>query len=112
MSRRRILNKDGTDPYGTEPFKLDVPVKHTGESKRRRTAKPMDYGKCPCCHAAKIAVLRSGRHWVWKEHTYPTYSRARLTCHASGIAVCELPEGQPSIHFGEPLTCPCEGKPR
>ena len=107
MPRRR-LNKDGTDPFGTEPFSFAVQSTGKGEGTgRQKTQKPADYGKCPKCQAWKIALLEQGDHLVWKEHSYATYGKARFTCAASGQRVCDLPEGEPSLHYTSPLSCTC-----
>lgn len=114
MPKRTKLNADGSDPYGTAPMELDI-EEHTGsnqgEGRRRQYLKPKDYGKCPRCTAAKVAVIQQGEHWVWKAHKIATYGRARFDCDAAGVPICQLPEpAAGSLHYGgATMTCPCEG---
>lgn len=110
MAARR-LNKDGTDPFGTEPFDIELPAQphaQEGAEAKKRWVKPEDYGKCPRCLAMKVGLMKQGDHLVWKEHSFATYGRARFTCEASGQRVCDMPEGQPSLHYDESLKCLCK----
>lgn len=58
---------------------------------RNRAQKPIGHAPCPCCLGEKIAVIRSGQHSLWREHTYRTYSGAPITCAASLAALCNAP---------------------
>ncbi len=111
MPPKNRLNKDGSDPYGTEPMDLDLPAQASrgSEGSRRQYIKPADYGKCPRCTTPKVALIKHNGHLTWKVHTIATYGRARFECEASGQRVCDLPEGEPSLHYGKPLSCICEG---
>jgi hypothetical protein len=90
-----------------QPLPLDLAAA-TGsvEKQRKRYVKPKGYGKCPGCLAARIALIQQGKHWVWKAHTYRTYSGASLACVSSGIRLCDLPEGSPTIN-SDPIHCSC-----
>lgn len=111
--RNRRLNKDGSDPFGTAPLPFDLPKNRgaqEGAEAKKRWVKPEDYGKCPKCSALKVALMKQGDHLVWKEHTFATYGKARFTCAASGQRLCDLPEGEPALHYGEPMACTCRPK--
>ena len=107
MAARRVLNKDGTDPFGTEQMPIVIPDQSPGETqKKKRYVKPEGYGKCPGCMAPRVALMKSGNHIVWKEHTKATYGRARFICHVSGSAFCQTGEGVPSLN-ADGFKCLC-----
>jgi hypothetical protein len=64
---------------------------------------------CPECkrvdgkgNRKKTGLIRVGRHLVWRAHGVVTWSGARRPCHASTVAVCDLP---PKV---KPMVeCPC-----
>lgn len=59
---------------------------------RRKYVRPSGFGVCPSCHASKkIGLVKSGKHLVWRIHDRTTMSKAKMTCPASGVAVCAMP---------------------
>lgn len=62
------------------------------ETSRTRPVRAAGYGACPSCHATKnTGFVRSGSHFVWRVHERVTLHKVRMTCPASGVALCELP---------------------
>lgn len=53
--------------------------------------RPLGYAPCPRCTKAKLAVVPTGVHVVWKPHTLTTWGGTPLPCAASGVALCTLP---------------------
>lgn len=75
------------------------------KKRRPKGLKSVAFGKCPSCTAGKVGLLWQGRHLVWREHTYRTWSGTPMTCRASGVALCNAPEGTPTL-AGTPMRCP------
>jgi hypothetical protein len=96
------------DPIGTGDL-FDATPYDEGKARRPAGQKASAVGKCPCCHKAKVGLLRQGNHFVWREHTYRTWSGAPMTCRASGVTVCVAPEGEPRIN-SDPLMCPHDAR--
>lgn len=98
--------RDGDD-MGTAPL-FDEPTRSYVE--RARYVRPVGFGRCPLCHNEKAAVMYSGRHDVWRTHTYRTWSGAPITCGASGIALCVAPARLDT--YGHAPYCRCgKGRP-
>lgn len=90
MSRRR--NTETTTDPPTDPLfpMARTPATRSGETSKR--IRPIGWARCPeCITHARIAVLLTGTHATYREHHYPTWSGARMTCRASGVALCVLP---------------------
>jgi hypothetical protein len=78
------------DDVPTEPlFDMEATEDHSEKQKR---VKSVASGRCPECKNLKLGVVRQGEHLLWREHTYTTWSGARITCRASLIATCVAPE--------------------
>ena len=64
--------------------------RNRGESAKR--ARVYGWTKCPECQAhERVAVVNSGTHMVYREHTFKTWGSAAMTCRASGVPLCQLP---------------------
>ncbi|NAE18326.1 hypothetical protein [Enterococcus hirae] len=74
----------------------DIPPAFTADRSETSTPRNVTSAPCPSCTqgghgpGGLVGLIRQGEHLLWREHTYPTWSGARLTCRASGVAVCEL----------------------
>jgi hypothetical protein len=81
------------DDVPTESMFDDAAVESMRDEKTRPDRpKTIASGRCPECHNGRLGVVRQGEHLLWREHTYTTWSGARLTCRASGVATCVAPE--------------------
>lgn len=78
------------DDVPTEPMFDMAPVEDHAE--KQKTVRSVASGRCPECRNLKLGVVRQGKHLVWREHTYTTWSGARIVCRASGVATCVAPE--------------------
>lgn len=95
------------DEYGTpEMFELPAQPARSGSTGDAVTAssaqRAVTSATCPSCHRnTDVGLVRSGTHLVYREHLYPTWSGAQMTCRASGVAACMLPvRGQRSPSTG------------
>jgi hypothetical protein len=93
MSERKPKRDRHIDSMGTDAMFDVEPMRLTRT--RIKTVPSSAQGKCPTCTRAKIGLIAMGTHLVWRLHTYTTWSGARMTCAASGVAVCQLPERVP-----------------
>lgn len=99
------------DRYGT-PELFGPPAEDVKRTKRpaKRYVKPVGYGKCPNCLAAKIAVMSAGGHSVWKLHRVKTWGGAYLDCRASATPICTNPEPSAGALNTEPMVCLCASR--
>jgi hypothetical protein len=81
------------DPIGTDAMFDVEPLRHAKQ--RTKSVPSAAQGNCPRCLRGKTGLMPQGRHLVWRQHNYTTWSGARMPCPASGIAVCALPEVNP-----------------
>jgi hypothetical protein len=103
MARTRKHDEIDTLPMFDEPEHVAV--------ERRTSQRAVAHGACPFCHAAKVGLLRSTSHLVWREHTYRTYSGAPIACRASGVALCVAPARTLDDYTPAPM-CACgKGRP-
>lgn len=77
-----------------------------GEAVRR--PRSVAWGNCPGCRKGRVGVVRAGAHLAWREHTYTTWGGHRMTCVASGVAVCQATERHPTELIAGRVTCPHE----
>lgn len=64
--------------------------------------------RCPSCISHdRVALILSGEHLSYREHTYLTYSGTKMTCGASSVTLCVLPPLPSSM--GPALRCPHDG---
>lgn len=58
-----------------------------------RRPRPAAYGLCPKCRGRgkRTGLMRQGKHLAWRQHSYTTWTGARMTCQASGVLLCQLP---------------------
>jgi hypothetical protein len=97
------------DDVPTLPL-FDVEHVEQGSSRTensRRPARSVAWGRCSRhANPKEIGLVRQGEHLYWREHDYPTWGKARMTCDASGVRLCESSArtvpGQPTP------TCDCE----
>jgi hypothetical protein len=73
--------------------------------RRQKSVKSVAWGNCPGCLADKMGLVLVGRHLVWRQHTYRTWSGAAVECTSSGVSVCVAPEKTPT-HAAVAVTCP------
>lgn len=87
MARRKF------DDIPTESMFSDDEVAGLKEDKPKpERARTIASGRCPECSNMRLGVVRQGDHLLWRVHTYTTWSGAKLTCRASGVATCVAPE--------------------
>lgn len=86
-----------------------VPVQAAG-TESQRAAKVVTYGRCPMHRDPKpVALVWSGAHLSWREHTFRTWSGTPFTCGGSLQRLCV--KGALYV-AGEPIPhCPCEENP-
>lgn len=76
------------------------------ERPKRRSLKAVAQGNCPNCSNVGVRLEVVGRHWVWVEHFYRTWSGVTRPCTASGAACCVAPEDAGATFNGKPVQCP------
>ena len=76
---------------GIESYPLFDEPPRVDRGQRNKAAKVAGWAHCPHCSNGRVALLVAGEHLVYREHTYVTYSGAKLTCRASAVALCTAP---------------------
>lgn len=100
----------GKDEIPTLPlFDMEhVDPKAARTENSRRPLRSVAWGRCSRhSNPKEIGLVLVGKHLVWREHDYPTWGKARMTCDASGVHLCDCPARR--VPGMEPPTCPCGG---
>lgn len=80
----------------------------TPAPQRQRPEHVAGWTRCPSCIGHdRVALVLSGSHLHYREHTYVTYSGAKMTCAASSVTLCVLPPLP--VSTGTASRCPHEG---
>lgn len=69
----------------------------------QKGARSVAQGICPgCAPSRKMGLLRTTSHLVWREHTHPSWAGTPITCRASLVALCVLPDRAATVR------CDCQ----
>lgn len=95
-------------PFNDETVELFDPGPHVPASVRMKPQHVAGWTRCPSCISHdRVALVLSGAHLSYREHTYKTYGNARMTCQASSVTLCVLPPLP--VSMGTAFRCPHEG---
>lgn len=95
-------------PFNDETVELFDAGPHVPARPKQKPQFVSGWTRCPSCISHdRVALILSGEHLSYREHTYLTYSGTKMTCGASSVTLCVLPPLPSSM--GPALRCPHDG---
>jgi hypothetical protein len=100
----------GIESLALFPLMAKVSKRAKGEQSKRVPV--VGWGDCPrCVDNVRVAMIRSGQHLIWREHTITTWGGAKMTCTGSLVALCDLAPGPGEVRNQGPRYCPHPYRP-